>query len=156
MAEFIVAKALGVSTADVRDEWGSFDLQTSDGVKVEVKSSAYLQSWAQTKLSTISFRTPKTHAFDPETNQSESELKRQADVYVFAVLTHQDKNTINPLNVDQWEFYVIPTITLDARTRSQYGITLERLKTELKVKAVGYSGLSAAVAQATEINTAQS
>jgi hypothetical protein len=129
LAEFIVANALGISTnAVVRDEWSPFDLQTSEGVKVEVKSAAYIQSWYQSKFSSISFRTPKTHAFDPETNRLEAEAKRQADVYVFAVLAHEDKKTIDPLNVDQWQFYVVPTSTLEARTRSQSGITLPTLK----------------------------
>jgi hypothetical protein len=97
LAEFIVANALGISTtAVVRDEWSPFDLQTPEGVKVEVKSAAYIQSWYQSKLSSISFRTPKTHAFDPETNQHDIEAKWQADVYVFAVLVHEDKKTIDP------------------------------------------------------------
>jgi len=128
LAEFIVAKALGISTPSVRDEWSAFDLQTPEGLKVEVKSAAYIQTWYQSSLSKISFRTPKTRAYDPNTNQLDFEAKRRADVYVFAVLAHQDKSTIDPLNVDQWEFYVVPTATLDARTRSQYGITLPTLK----------------------------
>lgn len=128
LAEFIVANALGISTHSVRDEWSAFDLQTPENVKVEVKSAAYMQSWYQSSLSKISFRTPKTRAYDPNTNQLDVEAKRQADVYVFAVLAHQDKTTIDPLNVDQWEFYVVPTAKLDARTRSQYGITLPTLQ----------------------------
>jgi len=127
LAEFIVANALGISTRGVRDEWSAFDLQTPEGLKVEVKSAAYVQTWYQSSLSKISFRTPKTRAYDPNTNQLDFGAKRQADVYVFAVLAHRDKSTIDPLNVDQWEFYVIPTTTLDARTRSQYGITLPTL-----------------------------
>ncbi len=129
IAEFIVANALGISTtSSVRDEWGAFDLQTPEGVKVEVKSAAYIQTWYQSSLSTISFRTPKTRAYDPNKNELDVEARRQADVYVFAVLAHQDKNTIDPLNVEQWKFYVVPTATLDARTRSQYGITLPTLE----------------------------
>jgi hypothetical protein len=145
LAEFIVAQALGISIFSVRDEWGAFDLQTPEGVKVEVKSAAYIQSWYQSSLSKISFRTPKTRAYDPNTNQLEVEAKRQADVYVFAVLAHHDKSTIDPLNVDQWRFYVVPTATLDTRTRSQYGITLPTLdllaSKGLASKAVTYEEL---------------
>jgi hypothetical protein len=132
LAEFIVANALGISISGVRDEWSPFDLRTEEGIKVEVKSAAYIQSWFQSKLSAISFRTPRTRAFDPETNSMEPEARRQADVYVFAVLKHQEKSTIDPLNVDQWEFYVVPTATLDGRTRSQYGITLPTLRSFCK------------------------
>jgi hypothetical protein len=116
-------------------------------VKVEVKSAAYIQSWFQTKLSAISFRTPKTRAFDPETNSHETEAKRQADVYVFAVLKHQDKETVDPLNVEQWEFYTVPTAVLNARTRSQYGITLVTLKTFST--PVNFAGLRTEVLRAT-------
>src|SRR5713226_9413468 len=62
LAEFIVAKALLISTDTVRDEWSAYDLKTPEGIKVEVKSAAYIQSWHQSKLSAINFRTPKTIA----------------------------------------------------------------------------------------------
>lgn len=43
LAEFIVAHALGIDVLEgVRNEWDAFDLITTDRVKVEVKSSAYL------------------------------------------------------------------------------------------------------------------
>jgi len=47
LAEFLVASALDIPTTGVRDPWAAFDLQTIDGLKIEVKSAAYLQSWAQ-------------------------------------------------------------------------------------------------------------
>lgn len=144
LAEFIVAQALAISTSGVRDEWSAFDLKTPTGVKVEVKSAAYIQTWYQTRPSKIAFRTPKTRAYDPDTNTFDVDAKRQADVYVFAVLKHEDKGTIDPLNVDQWEFYVLPTATLDARTRSQYGITLPTL-TRLSGGPVCYAELRAKV-----------
>ena len=44
LAEFIIAKALDIKTI-VRDEWAAYDLITEDGIKIEVKSAAYIQSW---------------------------------------------------------------------------------------------------------------
>jgi hypothetical protein len=32
------------------------------------------------------------------------DAKRQADVYVFALLAHEDRTTIDPLDLDQWKF----------------------------------------------------
>lgn len=127
LAEFIVAKALGISTDGVRDEWGACDLTMPDGMKIEVKSAAFVQTWYQGHLSSIQFVVPKTRAYDPETNLLSSEAKRQADVYIFAVLAEKDKQRIDPLDLDQWEFYVLATATLDARTRSQHSITLKKL-----------------------------
>ena len=43
LAEFIVARAIGSEPA-VRNDWAAYDLETPSGIKVEVKSSAYLQS----------------------------------------------------------------------------------------------------------------
>src|SRR5687767_12517224 len=48
LAEFLVAKALGISIA-VRVEWDAYDLRTPEGLTIEIKSSAYLQSWFQAK-----------------------------------------------------------------------------------------------------------
>ena len=127
LAEFIISKALGIESPFTREEWAPWDLTTPEGIKVEVKSASYIQSWHQEHLSKISFLTPKTRAWDPNTNQQSSEIQRQADVYIFALLGHQDQQTINPLDISQWSFWVVPTPVLDARQRSQHSITLPSL-----------------------------
>lgn len=144
LAEFIVARALGVPTDDVRDEWGAFDLTTPTGIKVEVKSAAFVQSWSQQKLSTICFKVPETRAWDPETNRQGEVARRQADVYVFALLAHRDKETVDPMDVGQWRFYVLPTSVLDRRTRSQHSISLKTLE-NLSKGTVAYSDLAQSV-----------
>jgi len=146
LAEFIVASALGTELKSVREEWGAFDLITPEGITVEVKSAAYIQSWDQKRYSTISFRVPKTHAWNPETNIQEKEPRRQAQVYVFALLAHKHKPTVDPLNVDQWRFYVLPTAALDARKRSQHSITLRSLEL-LAGSAVTYDKMHETVHQ---------
>jgi hypothetical protein len=137
VAEYIVARALGLAESGVRDGWAAFDLETASGIKVEVKSAAYVQSWYQKQLSPITFTAPKTRAWDADTNVQSREVKRQADVYVFALLAQTDKTTIDPLNLDQWRFYVLPTAILDERTRSQHSITLKSLE-KLCSEAVTY------------------
>lgn len=141
LAEYVVAQALGVDTSGVRDEWAAYDLVTPDGIKVEVKSAAFLQSWHQDRLSSISFRTPKTREWDATTNALSTDSRRQADVYVFALLTHTDKATVDPLDLDQWHFWAVPTSVLDARTRSQHSITLSTLK-GLAGAGVGFQALA--------------
>ena len=44
LAEYLVACALGVAD-NVRVNWDKYDLLSSEGIAVEVKSSGYLQSW---------------------------------------------------------------------------------------------------------------
>lgn len=67
-AEDMVARALGIDTGGVRGEWAAHDLTPSSGVKIEVKSAAYIQSWAQKKPSTIAFNVRATRAWDADTN----------------------------------------------------------------------------------------
>jgi hypothetical protein len=128
LAEYIVARALGVDVTGVRGEWAAYDLTAPSGLKIEVKSAAYLQSWSQRELSRIEFSTRKTRTWDPETNRQAKKAARHADVYVYALLAHQEKKTLNPLDVSQWEFYVLTRTILDARKRSQYSITLKSLR----------------------------
>ena len=102
VAEYLVARAISANAEGVRDEWAAYDLETEDGVKVEVKSAAFLQSWYQVRPSRVSFIVPKARAWDPSTNFLSEKPVRQADVYVFALLAHQDKLTIDPMDVGQW------------------------------------------------------
>jgi len=148
LAEYIVARALGLASEGTRDEWAAFDLLTPSGVKVEVKSAAFVQSWPQRALSPVSFVVPKTRAWDAEANVQAREARRQADVYVFALFAHVDKATVDPLDLGQWRFYVLPTSVLDARKRSQHSITLRSLE-GLAGPAVEYSCLRDAVERAT-------
>lgn len=49
LAEFLVAHALE-RTHMPRREWGAFDIKTESGLKIEVKSASYAQSWPQERL----------------------------------------------------------------------------------------------------------
>jgi hypothetical protein len=129
LAEFIVATALGIDVKNqIRDEWSAWDLTTKDGIKVEVKSAAYIQSWNQKEPSKISFLVPKTRAWNPITNKQAGTAERHADVYIFALLKHEKQETIDPLKLDQWSFYVLPTSVLNKRERSQHSIMLASLR----------------------------
>jgi hypothetical protein len=128
LAEFIVANALEVPFGNIRDEWAAWDLTTIDGIKVEVKSAAYIQSWYQKELSPISFGVKKRKAWNPELEMQEETPIRHADVYVFALLSCKDQSIIDPLDVGQWEFYVLPTAVLNSRERSQHSISLQSLQ----------------------------
>ena len=126
VAEYLVAQALGIADG-VRIEWEPYDLRSPRGTTVEVKTSAYLQSWAQTRLSTISFDVAPTRAWSATSNRFDEAVKRQAEVYVFALLKHRDKNTLDPLDVGQWSFFIMATNALDAATTVQKSISLNRL-----------------------------
>lgn len=149
LAEFIVAKALGIST-EVRTVWAAYDLllplEPGRELKIEVKSAAYLQGWEQDKYSRIQFDVRKTKALDETTSVYAGTSKRQADVYVFALLKHKDRPTVEPLNLAQWDFYVLPTRTLDHEIGEGHSISLKAL--EKLTVPVSFSCLRQAVIQA--------
>jgi len=139
LAEFIVASTIDVLDSP-REEWDAYDLMTKYGLKIEVKSSAYLQSWKQDKLSKISFGIQPTTVWD-ENNKRSTESKRQADVYVFCLLAHKDQSSVNPLDLSQWEFYVLDTEVLNDKIPLQKTIALSSLLRLNPAKA-GYDELS--------------
>jgi len=51
LAEFIVKQSLNIENG-TRIEWDSYDLITPNGIKIEIKSASYIQSWEQKKYST--------------------------------------------------------------------------------------------------------
>ena len=137
LAEFIVASALGIGLNEPRDEWDAFDILTQEGIKIEVQSSAYIQSWEQSKKSSISFSIRPAVKWDSESKNREVLAKRHADFYVFCLLKHENQETINPLEMDQWEFYVVPTPDLNERFKDQKTVSLGPLKAIAKAVAYG-------------------
>ena len=131
LAEFLVAHALGRMNKP-RRLWGAFDVRTHSGIKVEVRSAAYAQSWQQEDPSKIAFNiAPRKRAWDPETNKWEelSKPARTADVYVFCLLGYPDEPEPAPLDLSQWSFYVVAKKTLDQKRPNQKTIALNPFKT---------------------------
>ncbi|MBC9714342.1 hypothetical protein H9Y04_17415 [Streptomyces sp. TRM66268-LWL] len=148
LAEYRVAMALGAATG-TRTEWDTVDIRTPEQWRVEVKSAAYLQSWAQSQLSEISFSIASASGWDAQTGTSSADVLRRSDVYVFCLLHHQDKQTLDPLDLDQWTFYVLPTRVLDERCPSQKTIRLSSLQSLAPVET-DFPGLHKAVARCAE------
>lgn len=133
-AEFIVLTSIGYNKSEIRDEWDAYDLKSIDEkIKIEVKSASYIQSWEQKNLSNISF------------NIKESKItgKREADKYVFCILKHLEQDTINPSNLDQWEFYVIKTEDINNKLGTQKTVSLSVLQ-KIAV-AINYNQLHDAI-----------
>ena len=126
LAEFIVASTIDILNKP-REEWDAYDLKTKNGLKIEIKSSSYLQSWEQIELSKIIFGIQPTSNWDYATNKRSKEKIRQSDIYIFCVLSHKDKNSIDPLNLSQWDFYILETKVLNEQVKTQKTITLSSL-----------------------------
>ncbi|MHB8233476.1 MAG: hypothetical protein ACYDHT_02365 [Solirubrobacteraceae bacterium] len=113
LAEFLVAKAVE-DPSPLREAWDNWDVTTKGGIKVEVKSSAYLQSWNQRKLSSIVFGGLTGRAWSSETNELAAERTLRAEVYVFAVHSCREPEDYDPLRLTDWSFKVMSVRDLAA------------------------------------------
>lgn len=144
LAEYLVAMALGAA-GGTRTEWDAVDIRTAEQWRIEVKSAAYVQSWAQSKPSEISFSIAPATGWDAQTDLTPADVLRPSDVYVFCLLHHLDKQTLDPLDLCQWTFYVLSTKVLDDRCPGQKTIRLSSLE-RLHPVHTDFSGLGDAVA----------
>lgn len=119
LAEYIVATALSIHDRK-RVEWDRYDLVIGD-IGVEVKSAAYVQTWKQTQLSKIVFGVRPAMGWDARTDTFAESAGRSADVYVFCLLEGEDRDAINPLDAEQWTFYVLPTSKLPEQKTIRLG-----------------------------------
>lgn len=124
LAEFLVARAVGAT--GTRIEWDSCDVLAPDGTRIEVKSSAYLQVWDQKKLSRISFDGLRGRVWD---GARASAASYNADVYVSCVQSATAHDTYDPLNVAQWQFYVLPRHVIEAIGYQSIGLSTIRALT---------------------------
>jgi hypothetical protein len=100
-AEWLVHRALGLDPGQHRVEWAEVDV-TFGSITLEVKSAAFVQSWQQTRPSTISFPIEQ----------------RVATAYVFCLLVEEAPALVNPQDLSQWRFWVVPTAKLHDDRRS--------------------------------------
>ena len=154
LAEFLVAHALGVSNG-VRVEWDAYDIKLPNGITIEVKSSSYLQSWLQHKPSTISFDIRPTRSWNSETKYYSNEPRRQAHLYVFCLLAHNEKTTLDPANLNQWQFYILQSRILDERFKTQKRLSLRSLLTLNPIKCT-FHGLNKAISNHVDLISAAS
>jgi len=127
LAEFIVANALGIE-GEPTPEWESYDLLFGKA-RIEVKTSAYLQAWDQKTDSRLRFSIQPAKAWDSKTGYSD-EATRNSEMYIFCVLAERDRERIDPLVLDQWEFYPVLTSEICAMLGEQKSVgmsTISRL-----------------------------
>lgn len=143
LAEYLVRCAVH-APSPCRIEWDAVDVISPEGIRIEVKSSAYLQTWKQEKLSRIQFDIAPKNAWDSVENSYASQRIRSADVYVFCLFNSKDPNTANPMDLAQWEFYVLATSVLNELVPKQKSISLTSLQ-KLGAKKVSFEVLYTAI-----------
>lgn len=146
LAEFIVNKALGTDVTIPKKGWGECDIvyiHAGKIVKIEVKCSTLLQAWERKTTPKPVFSISKTLNCDigeTETGylyigRDGTPPRRRSDVYVFCLFAEKDRSKANPLILDQWKFYIVPTKLIDEQLGDQRSISLRGLE---KIGSIPY------------------
>lgn len=154
LAEYYVRRALGLQNEQA-PEWEYVDIHMQNGTKIEVKSASLIQPQIK-ELTRPSFdikiremvwinerqNTPwEIQQLAKRENAQWRQEKgggwlisepprRWADCYVFCVVNSTDLNAYNPLDISQWDFYVLATHKINERFRDQKTVSLNRLEQE--------------------------
>lgn len=136
LGEYIVSMAFDVQYNAVRDRWSAYDVMSKHGLRIEVKTAAYTQTWQQKKPSLICFDVAKKVAEGviPQI------AKRYSDLYVFCIYLANTADQ-SPLELTNWEFYAVRTDDIDTKLGNQKSITLASLIGRLPYQKLDFSGL---------------
>ena len=125
-AEYLVAESLGITAAH-RIGWTGYDLDY-DGYKIEVKSSAYLQSWQQREHTSIVFLIGPRQQLAADQITYEADARYVADCYVFAIFSDRDGPTADVLDARRWLFFVVPIERLVEHVGTARSLSERRLR----------------------------
>lgn len=128
IAEFIVEKALGLTKSQNTDYWTLFDILYRN-YRIEVKETGYYHSWNEDgKISQVrNFGISKANS-SYEEQETENKFERQNDIYVFCLNTGTTKETSNPMNLNNWEFYIVPTSIINEECGNNKHISLGKVR----------------------------
>lgn len=111
VAEFLVAKALGLELPHNKNGWTPYDINYQ-GKRIEIKATAYYHSWrGDGKVSKQ--RNFGIAASVGQHNERKPNRERQNDIYVFCLNTGETKKDSDPFELSHWEFYVVPTADIN-------------------------------------------
>lgn len=145
IAEFLVAKALGLELPHNKNGWTTFDIKYK-GKRIEIKTTSYFHSWrGDGKVSPLrTFGIPKTHGQHDEYTEN---AERKNDVYVFCLNKGNSFAESDPFELSHWEFYVVPTYAINRSYDDRSNLSLrivQRLSKEYG-RATSYKLLKAAI-----------
>ena len=152
IAEFLVAKALGQRDAHNIDYWTLYDIDYQN-LRIEVKETSYYHSWSGDNVfseqrtfgitkANSSYQANTEHPGE----EHENKYERQNDIYVFCLNTGTTRADSYPLELANWEFYVVPTFVINENCGDNKSITLNRVRT--LTACVGYPELKDAIDEA--------
>lgn len=140
ISEFIVAKALGIDVPYNKELWTLYDIYYKK-MRIEVKETSYYHPW------NVEGKVSKQRTFgitmansSYEDKEHPNKYERQNDIYVFCVVNGETRENANPLNLNNWDFYVIPTYVINEKCKKNKTISLNRIHS-LGYKPIQYDEL---------------
>lgn len=99
-----------------------------DSLTFEVRGASEVPTMARTGAANITFSLAN---------------RPDVDAWIFAIIAHTDVETLNPLDVRQWAFFVVPSVYIDMAHARARSITLTQLASTPFGAAVSWSELGA-------------
>ena len=133
IAEFIVEKALGIEKSQNTDYWTLYDILYRE-CRIEIKETGYYHSWNEDGKVSMQrmFGITKANS-NYESSAEENKYERQNDIYVFCLNTGTTKETSNPMNLNNWEFYIVPTSVINEKCGNNKTINLKSSSVNLEI-----------------------
>ena len=132
LAEFLVAWTLDLDYRP-RNPWDAYDLKTKDGKRIEVKSTGYLQDWYRNgerpKKIRPKFVICQTREWSAE-NGMQKEPSFNADVYVLCYHKKESFEGLDPMDLNQWEFWAFTKKEIIKLLDGRKSISVSQLKKE--------------------------
>ena len=109
--------------------WVSSDLTNSvtRSILAEYIVSSALDLDVTLRQTNEPYRLTYNNSIDIDDNEI-VKRERKSKVYVFCLLDNLNRDTIEPLQLEQWKFYVLPTSVLNEHCGEQKTLTLNALK----------------------------
>lgn len=142
IAEFLIAKALKIDNPYNADEWTLFDILYRN-TRIEVKQTSYYHNWnAEGKVSPR--RTFGITKANSKYGENDNICERQNDIYVFCLNTGDSAEDSDPLKLENWEFYIVPTYVINENCGNNKTVSLGRVK-KLAGFSTEYSDIKAVI-----------
>ncbi len=129
IAEFVVARALGVTESQNSEYWTLWDTSYRNK-RIEVKATAYYHLWNDNGnvSNRRTFGITKANGSYDAAKSGNEDFCRQNDIYVFCLNIGDTRETSYPLNLNNWEFYIVPTSVINEKCGNNKTISLGRIK----------------------------
>ena len=115
IAEYLVSRALGITKAENISFWTGYDLSYR-AKRIEVKATSYVHTWNKRKVSnvrTFSIAPSNNYYWYGKPDENGKKAARQNEAYIFCLNSNRDIENADPLVVDYWDFYVVPTFVIN-------------------------------------------